>query len=216
MYKSSSTTRLLALASLLGGLGDLAGTSFLLSDGLDDTDGDRLPHVTDGEATERRIVGESFHAHGLGRSHFDNGGVSVLDALGESFQLLAGTTIALLEDLLEFAGDVGSVTIHHRCVSILDFSRVVKNDNLSVEVLALLGGVVLGVRGNVATTDFLDGDVLDVEANVVAGKSLRERLVVHPHGFDLSGDVSGGEADDHTGLDDTGLDTTDGHCSDAA
>ena len=32
----------------------------------------------------------------------------------------------------------------------------------------------------------------------------------------LSGDVGGGETDDHAGLDDTGLDTTDGHCSDTA
>merc|ERR1711872_694368 len=102
------------------------------------------------------------------------------------------------EDLLEFAGDVSGVAIHHRRVSVLDLSGVVKNDNLRVEVLALLGG-----------------DVLDVEADVVTGKSLGKRLVVHLHGFDLSGDVGGGEADDHTGLDDTGLDTTDGHCSDA-
>ena len=89
---------LLLLASLLGGLGDLAGTGFLLGDGLDDADGDRLPHVTDGETAERRVVGESLHAHGLGRSHLDNGGIAVLHALGESFQLLAGTTIAPTEE----------------------------------------------------------------------------------------------------------------------
>merc|ERR1712131_35737 len=162
------------------------------------------------------VVGESLHGHGLGGSHLDDGSITVLHALGESFQLLAGTTIALLEDLLEFAGDVSGVAVHHRRVSVLDPSGVVKNDNLSVEVLALLGGVVLGVGGDIATTDFLDGDVLDVEADVVTGKSLGKRLVVHLHGFDLSGDVGAGEADDHTGLDDTGLDTTDGHCSDTA
>jgi len=205
--------RLLLLASLLGGLGDLAGTSFLLLDRLDDTDGDRLPHVTDGEATEGWVVGESLDAHGLGGSHLDDSGVTVLDALGEGFQLLTGTTIALLEDLLEFAGDVGSVAVHHRRVSVLDFSGVVKNDDLSVEVLALLGGVVLGVGGDVATTDFLNGDVLDVEANVVTGESFWERLVVHLHGFHLSGDISRGESDNHARLDDTSLDTTDGHCS---
>merc|ERR1711951_185971 len=214
MYKSSSTTRLLLLAGLFGGLGDLARGGFLLGDGLDDTDGDRLPHVTNGEATERRGVGESLDRHGLGGSHFHNGGIAVLDALGESFQLLAGTTIALLEDLLEFAGDVSGVAIHDRRISVLDLTGVVEDNDLSVEVLALLGWVVLRVGGDVATTDFLDGDVLDVEANVVAGKSLGEGLVVHLHRFDLSGDVGGGEADDHTGLDDTCLDTTDGHCSD--
>jgi len=50
----------LLLSGLFGGFGDLASASFLLGDGLDDTDGDRLPHVTDGEATERRVVGESL------------------------------------------------------------------------------------------------------------------------------------------------------------
>merc|ERR1712133_262631 len=215
MYKLSSTTRLLLLAGLLGGLGDLAGAGFLLGDGLDDADGDRLPHVTDGEAAERRVVGESLNGHGLGGSHLDDGGITILHALGESFQLLAGTTIALLEDLLELAGHVSGVAVHHRRVSVLDLSGVVKNDNLSVEVLALLGGVVLGVGGDIATTDFLDGDVLDVEADVVTGKSVGKRLVVHLHRFDLSGDVSGGEGNDHAGLDDTSLNTTDGHCSNA-
>ena len=88
----------LLLAGLFGGFGDLASASFLLGDGLDDTDGDRLPHVTDGEATERRVVGESLDRHGLGGSHLHNGGIAVLDALGESFQLLAGTTIAPVDE----------------------------------------------------------------------------------------------------------------------
>merc|ERR1712234_60286 len=215
MYKQSSTTRLLLLASLFGGLGDLARGGFLLGDGLDDTDGDRLPHVTDGEATERRVVGESLDRHGLEGSHLHNGGIAVLDALGESFQLLAGTTIALLEDLLEFAGDVSGVAIHNRHISVLDLTGVVEDNDLSVEVLALLGWVILGVGGDVATTDFLDGDVLDVEANVVAGKRLGERLVVHLHRFDLSGDVGGGKGDHHAGLDDSGLNTANWHCSNA-
>ena len=84
----------LLLAGLFGGFGDLASAGIFLGDGLDDADGDRLPHVTDGEATERRVVGESLDRHGLGGSHLHNGGIAVLDALGESFQLLAGTTIA--------------------------------------------------------------------------------------------------------------------------
>ena len=57
---------------------------------------------------------------------------------------------------------------------------------LSVEVLGLLGGIVLRVRGDIATTDFLDGDVLHVEADVVTGKSLGQRLVVHLHRFHLN------------------------------
>jgi len=207
--------RSLLLASLFGGLGDLAGGGFLLGDGLDDADGDGLPHVTDGEATERRVVGESLHGHGLGRSHLNDSGISILDGLREGLKLLARTTIALLKDLLKLAGDVGGVAIHDRRISVLDFSRVVENNDLSVEVLALLGWVVLRVRGDVSTTNFLYGDVLDVEANVVTGKGLGKRLVVHLNGFDLSCDVGGSESHNHTGLDDTSLNTTDGHCSNA-
>ena len=80
-------------ANLVGGLGDLASAEVFPGDGLDDTDGDGLPHVTDGEATERRIFGERLDAHGLGWGHLDNGGVPVLHRLGEDFQLFAGTTI---------------------------------------------------------------------------------------------------------------------------
>merc|ERR1719295_1360269 len=211
-----SKMSLLALASLLSGLGDLAGAGILLGDGLDDADGHRLPHVTDGEPTERRVFGESLHAHGLGGRHFHDGGIAILHGFGESFQLLTGATIAFLQDLLELAGDVGSVAVHDRCVSVLDFSRVVENDDLSIEVLALFGGVVLGVRGDIATTDFLDGDVLNVEANVVTGKSLRQRLVVHLHGFDLSGDISRSKSDNHSRFDDASLDTANWHCSNAS
>jgi len=206
----------LLLAGLFGGFGDLARASLLLGDGLDDTDGDRLPHVTDGEATERRVVGESLDRHGLGGSHFHDGRVTVLDRFGEGFQLFAGTTIAFLEDLFEFAGDVSGVAIHDRRISILNFSWVVENDDLGIEVLALLSWIVLGVGCNIATTDFFDGDVLNVKTNVVTRKSLRKRLVVHLHGFDLSGDISRGERDDHTGLDDSSLHTTNGHRSNAA
>ena len=85
--------------------------------------------------------------------------------------------------------------------------------HLGVEGVGLHGGVVLAVSSDVATTDVLDGDVLDVEANVVTGESLGQRLVVHLNGLHLSGDVGGGEGDDHVGLEDTGLNTAHGYCS---
>merc|ERR1712132_17365 len=75
--------------------------------------------------------------------------------------------------------------------------------------------VVLGVGGDIATTDLLDGDVLDVEANVVAGHSLGHGLVVHLHRLDLSGDTVGGEGSDHAGLDLASLDTAHWNSSNA-
>ena len=64
--------------------------------------------------------------------------------------------------------------------------------------------------------DVLNGDVLDVEADVVAGKSLHHVLLVHLHGLDLGGQVHGGEVDHAAGLQDSGLHTAHGHCSNTA
>ena len=112
--------------------------------------------------------------------------------------MLTGTTIDLLLDFVEFAGNVSSVAIQHWRVSVGDLSRVVKDDDLGGEVLGTGSGLVLRVGGDVSTLDVLDGDVLDVEANVVSGDSLGERLVVHLNGLDLSGQLVGSKGDDHT------------------
>ena len=56
---------------------------------------------------------------------------------------------------------------------------MVEDNDLGVEAVATLGRVGLGVTSNVSTTDLLDGDVLDVEANIVTWKTLGELLVVH-------------------------------------
>jgi len=199
-----------------GGFGNLAGGCILLDDRLDDADGYSLPHVADGKAAQRRVGGERLHGHGLGRRHLHNSGISVLDRLGEGLQLFAGTTIAPLEDLLEFAGNVGSMAIHDGCVTILDCSRVVENNDLCVEVLALFGGVILRVGGDVSTANFLDRYVLDVEANIVTGQGLGKRLMVHFHRFHLSCNISRGKRDDHSRFDDSSLNTADWHCSNAS
>jgi len=173
-------------------------------------------HVTDGETTKRGVVGESLHAHGLGGNHLDDGGVTRLDELGVVLNRLAGTAVDLLEDLRELAGNVGSVAIEHGCVTGTNLTGVVEDDDLGGERSGAQRGVVLGVTGDVATTDLLDGDVLHVEADVVTGDALRKLLVVHLDGLDFSGDVGGSEGDNHAGLEDTGLDTADGHSSNAA
>lgn len=205
----------LFLGGLLGSLGDLASLVGL-DDRLDDTDSNGLAHVTDGETTERGVVSEGLNAHGLGGHHLDDGSVTRLDELGAVLNRLSGTAVDLLEELGELASNVGSVAIKDWGVTSTNLTGVVQDDDLGVEGLSTLGGVLLGVTGNVATTDLLDGDVLDVETDVVTGNTLDKLLVVHLDGLDLSGDTSGGEGDDHTGLDDTSLDTTDGNRANAA
>ena len=126
---------------------------------------------------------------------------------------LTSTTVHLLLDLGELAGDVSGVAVENRRVPVADLAGVVEDDDLGGEVLAARGRLVLGVGGDEAALDVLDGDVLDVESHVVSGGGLGQSLVVHLHGLDLSGQLVGGEGDDHAGLDDAGLDTTHGHCA---
>ena len=93
---------------------------------------------------------------------------------------------------------MGSVAIEDWRVAVSDFTRVVHDDDLSGEVLGLLGGVVLGVGGDVSSSDVLDGNVLDVESDVVTRAGLGEGLVVHLDGLNFSGDLGWGKGDDHT------------------
>ncbi len=85
--------------------------------------------------------------------------------------------------------------------------------HLGGEVLSSQGRVVLAVASHVSTADLLDGHVFHVEANIVSGKSFRQRLMVHLHRLHLSGQVGGGKGDDHTRLQDTSLNTADGDSS---
>ena len=111
---------------------------------------------------------------------------------------------------------MSGVTVQHGAVPIADLAGMVQHDHLGGEVGHSGGGLVLAVGGDVTSLDVLHGDVLDVETNIVSGNSLGQRLVVHLDGLDLSGEHVGGEGDDHAGLDDTGLHTTNRDCANAS
>ena len=199
------------LLGLLGSLGGLTATDGLLAESLlDDTDGNSLAHVTDGEATERGVGGEDLDNHGLLGDKLNHGGITGLNAGGLFLSGLTGTLVDLGADLGELAGNVSGMAIKDGSVAVLDLSGMVKDDNLGNEHLVILGGVVLGVGSDVSALDILDGQVLDVETNIVSGLSLVDHLVMHLDGLDLGGHVHGAESDNHAGLKETGLDATDG------
>jgi len=108
---------------------------------------------------------------------------------------------------------MSSVAIQDWRVTVSDLTRVVQDNNLSSEGLGTSSGVVLGVRGDVTSSDILNRDVLHVEANVVAGESLRERLVVHFNGLDFSGELGWSKSGDDTWSDDTSFDSADRYSS---
>jgi len=183
---------------------------------VDDTDSDSLSHITDGETAERRILREGLDAQRLGGDQLSHHGLSVLDEIGVLTEDLSGTLVNLSHDLLELAGNMGSVAIQHRAVTRADTRGVVHDDDLGLEGLSLGGRIVLGVSAHVSTVDILDGNVLHVETDVISGHGLGDGLVVHLHRLDLGGHTHGGEHHGHTGLQHTSLHTTDGDSTDTA
>merc|ERR1712110_732027 len=101
-----SGCNLLLLRGLLGSLGALARR---LLNRLHHTDSDGLTHVTHSETTKRRVLVERLNAHGLGGDHLNHGGVTRLDELGVLFEHLTRTTVDLLQDIVETAGNVSRV-----------------------------------------------------------------------------------------------------------
>lgn len=108
---------------------------------------------------------------------------------------------------------MGSVAIQYGGISRLNLSRVVQDDDLSGEIFSFSGGFVLGVRADISSLDVLNGNVLDVETNIVSGNSLFNGFVMHFDGFNLGGNVNGGESDGHFLLEDTGFNSSDGDSS---
>lgn len=165
---------------------------------LNNTHGDGLAHVADREAAQRRKLLESLDAHWLGRLQHHNGGVAALDALRVLFGGLAGAAVALLLDLRELAGDMGGVAVEHRRVAVADLSRVIQHDHLGGEVGGAAGRLILGVAGHVTAPQLLHGDVLHVEADVVARQGFRQSLVMHLDRLDLGRQGGRREGHQHT------------------
>ncbi len=86
----------------------------------------------------------------------NHGSVASLDVLGCIFSALTSTLIDLGADKLELAGNVSGVAIKDGSVSVLDLAGMVENDDLSNEHFGIFGGVVLGVRADIASLDVLN------------------------------------------------------------
>jgi len=64
---------------------------------------------------------------------------------------------------------MGSVAIQNWGISVLDLTGVVHDDNLSGESSTFSGGVVLRVRADHTSSNIFDGNVFNVESDVVTG-----------------------------------------------
>jgi hypothetical protein len=197
------------LLSSLGG-----GGSVLLDGGLDDSDGDSLLHVSDGESSEWWEFSKGLDGHWLGWDHLNNGGVLGFDELWEFFGGLTGSLVHLGEDLSELASNMASVAIEDWGISVHDLTWMVHDDNLGVEALGVLSWNVLGIRSDVSSLDVSDGESLNVESDVVSWDGFSDLLVMHLDGFAIGGCSHWSENKGHVWLDDTSLDSSNWHCTD--
>lgn len=199
----------------MGGLGDFS--SFIgFGDGLDDTDSDSLSHITYGEASKWWVFSECLNAHWASWLKCYDSGISGFDEDWVLFKNLSRTFVDLLLDLLEFACNMSSVAIEYWGVLVADLTWMVEDNDLSFEGFGFLGWVFFAVGSNMSTTDILDGDVLDIESNVVTWNSLFEGFVMHLDGFDFGGDTVWCESGDTSWLEHTSLDTSYWDCSNTA
>ena len=73
---------------------------------------------------------KSYYKYTNGLTQINDGSITRLDGFGCFFSGLAGTTITLLLDLIEFAGYVSGVTIQHWGIAVADLTRMVQYDDL--------------------------------------------------------------------------------------
>jgi hypothetical protein len=98
-------------------------------------------------------------------------------------------------------------------ISVLDLTGVVHDDDLSGESSTFSSWVVLRVRADHTSSDIFNGNVFDVESDVVTGGGFTQRFVMHFYGFNFSSNHSWGKSDGHTWFEDTGFDSSDWDCS---
>lgn len=120
----------LLLLSLLCRLGCLAPLCFGLLHRLDDPNSNRLLHVTNGKTSQRWVLYEGLHAHGLAGNQLDDSSITALHMFGVVFELLATSSINLLLEFGKLASNVSGVAIKHRSIASMDLTRVIQNDNL--------------------------------------------------------------------------------------
>lgn len=93
---------------------------------------------------------------------------------------------------------MGGVAIQNWGISVLDLSGVIKDNNLSKEGNSFSGRVFFRVTGNISSFNFFDGDIFDIETDIVPWDGFGQLFVMHFNGFDIGGFVRGSKVDSHT------------------
>ena len=171
---------------LLCSLGDLGSGGVLLLHTLDDSYSHSLTHVPHGKTTKRRILGKSFDHHGLGGNHLNITCISIFQEFGFLLNFLTWSPVNLGHKFGKLDGNVRSVAVKHRSITISNLARMVHYNDLGCEVGSLLGRIILRVWGNKTTLEILDCNILHIKSYIVTWKGLLESFMVHLHKLNFS------------------------------
>jgi hypothetical protein len=81
---------------------------------------------------------------------------------------------------------VGGVAIEDGGISVSDLSGVVNNDDLGGEGVSFTGRVILYIRADKSSLEFLDGEGFHIESYVVSWLSFRDSFVMHFDRFNFT------------------------------
>merc|ERR1719231_849316 len=131
--KAKKVSLLLLILSSLG----LWVLLLLLGGFLDDTDGNGLIHISDGESSEWWELREGLDNHWLGWGHSDDSGITRLDGFWEFFGNLTSSLVHLVLNFSEFACNMAGMAIEDWRISVHDLTWMVHDNNLSLEPLGI-------------------------------------------------------------------------------
>lgn len=126
----SIVQQLFLLLCLFGGFRYFASGRIFEINRFNDTNGDRLSHVTYGKSTEWRKFLETFNAQRFGWHQNNDGRITGLNCFRILFGSFARTTVAFLFDLRKFARNVGRMTIQHGRIPVGNLSGMIEYNDL--------------------------------------------------------------------------------------
>lgn len=151
----------------------------------DDTNSNSSFHISDSESTKWGILFEWFNTHSFGWFESDESGVGSLDTFGFNFSDLTGSSVLFIDDFFKFTSNMRSMAIEDWGVTVMDFSWVTEDDDLSVESSSFLGGLIFIIGAYITSFELFDSNTSDIETDVVTGDGLVKFFMMHFYRFDF-------------------------------
>ena len=95
------------------------------------------------------------------------------------FNNFISSSIIFCFNFSEFNRYIRSVAFHNWTISILDLSRMVQNDNLSLKACHFFCWIIISIRYYIPTLDLINFHILYMKSNKVSSLCFRYIFMVH-------------------------------------